>query len=355
VRVITGISNSNTSEEISAYANAGVDEFFIGYVPKEWSDEYGWELSCNRRETANYQYRSKEELANVVDLIHKHDRKVFLTLNAHEYNEKQIQLLIRILNGIRSITFDGFIVSNIAIILELQKAGFNEEINISIGGGSNNIETIKFFRESFKNIGRIILPRKLTMNEIEIIATYALENQVRLEAFGMSESCLFNDEFCFTWHGAAHRSFCRSPMFEFRKTRPLLFSENWKDDIKAGGADKYYRRMVETEAWIAKERENFTRNNQTSPMGQHELSILPILANIHKCGLCAFKKFNDWGIEAVKLPLRGHGLKANLEVVRLARQVIDNSNATPEFCKKLLNSPNFCSGSNCYYDFPYTK
>lgn len=355
MKIITGISNAHKAEELKAYAQAGVDEFFIGYVPKEWSDEYGWELSCNRRETSNYQYKTPEELSNVVDLIHAQHRKVFLTLNAHDYNTKQIYLLMKILDSIEGIPFDGFIVSNLAIILELQKQGYNQEINISIGAASNNIETIQFFHANFDNIGRIILPRKLTMSEIEHISAFARENNYRLEAFGMSEGCYFNDEFCFTWHGAANRSFCRSPMFEFRKAKPLIFSEDWKEEINNGDLSPLLQKRVETEAWIGKERNDYLTRHPKLPYSKHETSILPILANIHKCGLCAFKNFKQWGIEAVKLPLRGHNYQMNLEIVKLTRKVIEHSNATLEYCKKLLDSPNFCSGQNCYYDIPYSK
>jgi len=106
------------------------------------------------------------------------------------------------------VEFDGFIVSNIGILLELRKHGFENEINISIGGGSNNIETLKFFHENFENTGRFILPRKLTMSEIETITGYASENNIRLEAFGMASYCVFNDEYCFTWHSSTNKNFC---------------------------------------------------------------------------------------------------------------------------------------------------
>jgi len=355
MKIITGISNAHRSEEIESYARAGVDEFFIGYVPKEWSDEYGWELSCNRRETSNYQYKSKEELENVVRLIHEKERKVFLTLNAHDYNTKQISLLMKIMEGIRRIPFDGFIVSNLAIILELQQRGFEEEINVSIGAASNNVETIQFFHSTFDKIGRIILPRKLTMSEIQKISEFSGEKGYRLEAFGMSEGCYFNDEFCFTWHGSSNRSFCRSPMFEFRKAKPLVFAENWKEEIFQEDLSPVYRKRIETEQWITAERNNYKVKHPKPPYGKRELNYLPVLANIHKCGLCTFKRFKEWGIEAVKLPLRGHNYKMNLEIVKLTRHVIDHANATADYCRKLLDSPNFCSGQNCYYDFPYSS
>jgi collagenase-like PrtC family protease len=355
VRIITGISNSHTSEEIEAYSKAGVDEFFIGYIPKEWSDEYGWEISSNRRFTSNYHYKTKEELTNVVNLIKQNKRKVYLTINAHDYTSKQLKVLMKIMDTIRDIKFDGFIVSNLAIILELQKHGFDDEINISIGGASNNIETIQFFHQNFENIGRIILPRKLTMSEIEKIASYALDNKIRLEAFGMAAYCVFNDEFCFTWHGATNRCFCQSPMYEFREFKPLIFGADWKQEIATKEIGSFYGRIPETNLKITKIRNDYLAKHPKKPFGKGESMNLHILSNLNKCGLCAFQKFKDWGIETVKIPLRGDAYQTNLAIVGLAKKTLEAPNATPEFCQSLMSSPNFCSGSNCYYDYPYAK
>lgn len=355
MKIITGISNAHNPEDIEQYAKAGVDEFFIGYIPKEWSDEYGWELSNNRRETANYQYRSKEELSNVVDLIHQNGCKVYLTLNAHEYNAHQAKLLVKILNGIRDIEFDGFIVSNLGILLELQKHGFEDEINVSIGGGSNNIETLKFFHENFENIGRFILPRKLTIGEIEVIAKYAQENNIRLEAFGMAAHCVFNDEYCFTWHGPANKCFCQSAMFEFKSVKPILFDTEWKNSVFNKPVSTYYQKQAEVLHEVNTKRHDYEARHPKPNLGKNEMSMLHVLASLNKCGLCSFQKFKEWGIEAVKLPLRGQDYKGNIAIIEISKKVINEKNATPAYCQSVLQSPHFCSGSNCYYDYPYPK
>ena len=66
-------------------------------------------------------------------------------------------------------------------------------------------------------------------------------------------------------------------------------------------------------------------------------------------------KFKEWNFEAVKLPLRGQDFKGNIAIIQLAKKVIDEPNPTPKYCQDLMGSPNFCSGSNCYYDYPYPK
>jgi collagenase-like PrtC family protease len=356
MKIITGISNAHKEDEILSYIEAGVDEFFLGYVPIEWSNEYGWELSNNRRETSKFQYKAKEQLVNLVNIIHKLDKNVFLTLNAHEYNLNQIKILLKILDGIRDVKFDGFIVSNIGLMTELRRNGFNTPINVSIGAATNNIETIKFFTENFEGIGRFVLPRKLSIKEIEKIALFAQENNIRVEAFGMGGPyCAFNDEYCFTWHGAENSCFCGSPMYESHNVKPIVFSETWKDDIVKNDIGSYYQKISSVMSTVKRQREDSLQKHPQNQPSAYELSILHMLSSLTVCGLCAFQKFKDWGIEAVKLPLRGRYYKNNLFVVGLAKKVIEEKNATPDFCRKLMNSPGFCSGRNCYYNIPYTN
>ena len=72
-----------------------------------------------------------------------------------------------------------------------------------------------------------------------------------------------------------------------------------------------------------------------------------------KCGICAFEIFKNLGIDAIKLPLRGYHINSNLALIKLAKKVIDKKDATPAYCQSLLNFPMYCSGKNCYYNYPY--
>ena len=52
MKIVAGLG---AVDEYIRFAEAGADEFFCGYVPYEWSREYGTELALNRREVLNYQ------------------------------------------------------------------------------------------------------------------------------------------------------------------------------------------------------------------------------------------------------------------------------------------------------------
>lgn len=356
MKIIVGISNIHSEDIIKKYAQEGVDEFFFGYVPELWSQSFGWEVSCNRREHSNYHYYTVEQVENLVELIHNAGKKAFLTLNAHEYNNDQISLLIKILKEIKHIPIDAFIVSNLALMLELRNHGFENAINLSIGSGGNSFEAMDFYLNTIENIGRVVLPRKLSIAEIKEIAQKAVEKNVKLEAFGMADPCFFNDEYCFTWHGASNKSFCQSPMYKHKILEPLIFDSNWKETFHKNSLSSYYDKTMRLEQRITQLKKQLSKEKPIPPYSQSEVNNLHLLSVIKKCGLCAFQKFKEFGIDAIKLPLRGYAsVTTNLSLIRLVRTILDEQNATPQFCKKVLQAPNFCSGKNCFYNYPYTN
>jgi U32 family peptidase len=353
MKIITGISNSHKADELEAYAKAGVDEFFIGYVPAEWSQEFGYEISCNRREHSNYQYHTRSEVENVVKLIHDNGKKVFLTLNAHEYSNDQFKLIYKIIKSIENIAIDGFIVSNVALMLELRRLGFEKPFNISIGAGSNSPEAIAFYLDNIQNINRIILPRKFTMDEVKLMTEYSKQKKIDIEVFALGDPCHFSDEYCFTWHGAANESLCNSSMYKHKTAIPIIFDHNWKSVLNTEPISSFFQKTYKVLESAEHQKAAYTSKHPTKQMGANEINNLNVLSRINKCGLCAIPKFKEWGVGSVKLPLRGHYIQSNLKVISLVKSVIEAANASPKFCQDLMNSPSFCSGDNCYYNYPY--
>lgn len=355
MNIISGISSANSDDEIKAYVEAGVDEFFIGYVPPQWSDIYGFEVSCNRREHAAYNYQKADEIEKVVEKIHNAGKRVFLALNAHEYTTNQIKLLIQILKDVRHVKFDAFIISNIALMLELRSKGWDLPFNISIGGGANSAEAVLFFKKNIPNVGRIVLPRKLTISEIQEMSKILIDKGILLEAFGLADACFFNDEYCFTWHSATIKSLCQSPMYKHRIPSPILLGAQWKKELKPENYSKMMSRGKTIENEIITQQQEYEKKHKQYKIITASADNLSLLNTINSCGLCAIQKFKDFGIDTVKLPLRGGSLSMNVRIIKLVKTVVDKENATPSFCQSLLNSPSFCSGNNCYYNFPFEK
>jgi len=356
MKIISGISGINNFDIIKSLADAGLDEFFIGYVPEKWSNRFGYEVSCNRRQYSNFQYKSVDQLASMVDFIHNMGKKIFLTFNAHEYNTEQIKIVYNIIKEIEHIPFDTYIVGNLGLMLYLRDKGIEVPFNLSIGAACNNYESIEFYIENIPNIKRIILPRKLTIKEIEDIALKAKSNNIKLEAFGMAFICTFNDEYCFTWHDSGNECFCASPFYENKKADPIITSYTWKEDIKKVDfmANLYNKRHA-LETKIKELKAKHTNTRQISVKQHNDFNRLYLLNSLEKCGICSFQKFKEWGIDAVKLPLRGYSHDVCLGIIKLTREAVDYNNATVQFCQNLIGNPLFCKGNNCYYNYPYSN
>lgn len=73
MKIVAGLGSV---DEYIRFAEAGADEFFCGYVPYEWSREYGTALALNRREVLNYQVQlgSFSELEILAKLVRAYGR-----------------------------------------------------------------------------------------------------------------------------------------------------------------------------------------------------------------------------------------------------------------------------------------
>ena len=88
MKIVAGLG---AVDEYIRFAEAGADEFFCGYVPYEWSREYGTALALNRREVLNYQVQlgSFSELEILAKLVRAYGRPVHLAFNSLYYIPEQ--------------------------------------------------------------------------------------------------------------------------------------------------------------------------------------------------------------------------------------------------------------------------
>jgi len=243
----------------------------------------------------------------------------------------------------------------------MRKNGIDKTINLSIGAGCNNISTILFYKENIDNIGRVILPRWLTIKEIEDIAKEAGEHEIKLEAFGAAGPCVFNDEYCFTWHSASTGPFCASRVFKHKNVTPILPGNNWKTEISKNILGSYLEKKLRLNNILSQDQQKrLKKSEEEIEKFKTDKKVLVkdfwLRQNLIRCGLCAFHKFREWGIDAVKIPFRGTNiaLEDKLEIIKIAKNIIDKD-AAPEYCQELLGSPVFCAGDHCYYNYPEGK
>jgi collagenase-like PrtC family protease len=128
-------------------------------------------------------------------------RPVYVTLNAPSYHASAIPLLVdfgrRLLEelGARAL-----IVAETELLLALAEAGLARRVHLSSLATCRNRGAALFYRDL--GVPRIILPRHLTLREIEGMRADGVE----LEAFVLNDGCVFEEGLCATTHALG--TFC---------------------------------------------------------------------------------------------------------------------------------------------------
>jgi len=352
MRIALGVDRSDTPDTIRTLVQKGGDEFFAGYVPPEWYDTYGWEVSINRRENGpGYQFTRFDEISAAVRAVHDAGSEIYITINAHDYDRARAEAARRIIEDLESIEPDGYIVADPALMIEMRRWGVQRALHLSTGAGCFNSETVRWFAD-FVDFERVVIPRKLTLREMQDFVERTADLGIDYEVMIIGPRCYFNDEYCFTLHSANLPSFCArlggAPIAQKR------FPTDWKDwfaRIGVAPADDLLRpgsvldRFVKMVRWPGR-----TEPEPPAESGDDDGMAAEIAARFYyHCGLCAIPRLRQNGIHVLKVPVRGSSW-AKERYTEIVRSVADNPDATPEFCRNLIGSPAYCADpESCYY------
>ncbi len=211
-------------------------EFFVGYVPDYWFQEFWFELSPNWRQSASYQIQSKEHLQDLVNYIHSQGCEIMLTVNANSFNETVWEKVKQIIQDWIDLNIDWFVISDLWVLEYLYQIWYNWKINVSTIFNIYNNYTISFLSENY-NINRYILPRELSVKEIQTITSNFPD--LRFEVFLSGDKCIWNNWFCFTEHNTKWNphSYCQfiEKIYDYRKVVQYDFKKiinNKKIDSK---------------------------------------------------------------------------------------------------------------------------
>lgn len=184
----------NSIEEITPVINAGADEIYFGYLDKAWADKYS-AFTGNRRENFVANITDEMELAGIVEKLKSTQIDYAITLN-DRYTNGQYEDLHSVLEKFVNLGVENIIVADVGLVLKVLEWGYPFNLQISTGGGTFNHLTASFYK-SFSNVKRIILPRQLTIEEINALAT----DDIQYEIFGIYGKDPFIDAFCRFHHG----------------------------------------------------------------------------------------------------------------------------------------------------------
>jgi U32 family peptidase len=335
-----------SSSEVEPLTDAGAHEFYCGLTPPRWSETQG-QSWAHRRNPRSAGVPDEDDLRRIVALASP--RPVYVTLNSPSYRGSAIPLLVdfgrRLLEelGVRAL-----IVAESELLLALAEAGLARAVHVSSLATCRNRGAAEFYREL--GVSRIILPRHLTLGEIEDIRVPGVE----LEAFVLNDGCVFEEGLCATTHALG--TFClgdaeppaQAPTATIppaeADARPV-FTRTVPLPVVQGGGERV---AIPAEALERYAFWKWTLNNcgcttsQGFPLGP--------------CGLCAMPRLASAGVASLKVVGREASLERKEASVRLVAQALRlaDDGALPESIRAaaiaLRGARGLCEGARlCYY------
>ena len=293
--------------EVEMLAASGAGEFYCGYVPSDWLERHGGAFWLNRRGPVVGNLQRLEDLCLLSERAHARSVPVFVTFNAPYYTADQQEMLIPLIDRLRTTAgIDGVIVSDVGFLSEVARLLPAVPVHASSVASAWSPAMLEFL--SGLGASRVIFPRALSVPEITALCE-AAGDRLETEAFVMNEGCVFEEGYCMTTHRSVGAICVQVAEAPFRY-------------VSLGGAAA------------------------PSPEG---------IPN-GPCGLCAVHDLVASGVNTLKVVGRGASPFRKLVGVQLVRAMLDvvEGGATRELshqrARALRKSPAYCdSGYMCYY------
>ena len=109
---------------------------------------------------------SLDQTKELIDYVHKKNKKIYITLNIYPHNNK-IESFLDFLDKLMPLQPDALIMSDPGLIMLTQERYPNTEIHLSVQQNNVNYASAQFWEKV--GIKRIILARELSLKEIETI------------------------------------------------------------------------------------------------------------------------------------------------------------------------------------------
>ena len=179
---------------------------YMGFYDKKWNEKFGEYSDINRMsgfgKKANT--NSFSDISDIITKIKNKGADIFITFNSASYSEEELEFVRNYVIKLSETNIDGVILSNPELMDIAIKAGL--PVVISTIAGVYNSDMVKYYKKS--GAKRIILPRDLSMNEIENIIEK--DKSMEYEIFIMRNGCKFSDSNCLGFHRTEMCSICAS-------------------------------------------------------------------------------------------------------------------------------------------------
>lgn len=337
--------------EIDQVIDAGAAEIYCGVMPYGLMREYGIMFCLNRRPSPQANLTGYDDLAAIVRRAHARGVSVSATLNEF-YPESQIAAALDQFRQVVRCGVDSVIISDIGLLYQLRREPAAEKCSICISncGTAFNSETANFYGEHA--VKRIILPRDLTMYEMESLLA-GVKVPLEMEAFVLNQRCRNIDGFCSFQHGiSAARQ---------KKLRTLNPRKSLVSVLPAGLMRFTARFFMGNELACCLP---YSLRSADHPGEREERNARRISGKyfnpdnfLNSCGACALYDFNRIGVGHVKIVGRClfGDKKRDICFIKKCIGLLDGVASREEYTgkirelRKTMFGRRMCSREYCYY------
>ena len=285
-------------DEIVPLVVAGAKELYCGVVPSTWVAQFNTG-AVNRRYFSNLP--SLSELEKAVTLAHDQGAQLFLVLNAQHYGTAQLEALVDLGNSFHKMGGDAVIVADLTLIFALRDQVPELGIHVSSVASCRNSAAVSFYRDL--GVRRVILPRDVTLDEIEVIARGVPD--VEIEVFVLNDGCVFEEGVCHSIH------------LPKKLGGPICVDSHQFEYVGAAGKalpHKTLRRLRDNDAdyrrWLwYRFGCGFSTTDEGHPYGP--------------CGLCAIHRLRQAGVTSIKIAGREGATARKIKSVEMVHQVLE--------------------------------
>lgn len=326
MKIVAGIGSI---DDYLAYAEAGADELFCGYVPADYMMQYGRQYPVNRREVIYYnvQIGSESELMIMRKMIEKAKVPVSIALNGLFYGENHRKAVVDIARKCIALGYTDFIAAESELIDELKSL---DKARITVSGELGELNAGVLEHVCGKNVRRVIFPRQTTIQEMrELIDAGKTVECTEYEAFVLNEKCHFTGAYCNSLHCDELCHICKIPYALVDKCDNMVakdegFSEKREDEC-----------LDECNGEWASECDD--KSNGIGATG---------------CAVCLLWQLREAGVTHLKVVSRGNSSEATCEDIRMLRRALDileSSSDEREYLARVFKEifPKGCN-KNCY-------
>ncbi len=275
--------------EAEPLLRAGADELYGGYVPADWQQRFGLLASINQRTFAGAQIDNFADLKQIVACCLEQGGEFALTLNSPFYSDAQQSLLIDYVGEAASAGVSSIILADLALLRTLRHHFPDLLYHASTLAHLSNSAAIAFYQQ--QGIGRIVLPRHLTVKEMGEIVIQVPD--VACDAFLLVGKCPNTEGLCTFHHSSPDKVWpCEIPY----QVSPL--GENSSPALK--------KAIARQRSWAESDRR-------------------------HGCGLCAIPGLINAGISGLKLVGRGAPTLRKVKNLQLVKRFLELSKETNQF------------------------